>query len=297
MNNDTLKTMAMIAAVLGATTSAQEPADVLMFGSMQAAPVPPAVMWEQPFGLVAVEPFEMGDPVEQAPYSAEIVTEVTQEFADGNRIERRTTSSVARDGRGRVRREQQLAAIGPVLPDGDVRIVTISDPIAGVHYSLDSTRKSAIRTRPPGHLRAPGGLPPPPPPPPGAGAGAAIMFERRVEGAPSQDVRTEKLGSKEIEGVAAEGSRTTTTIPAGAIGNVRAIEITSERWYSPELRVVVYSRRSDPRFGDTTYRLTNIVRAEPDPTLFQVPPDYKTEEMKMPPFEHIKRKMSVRPPG
>ena len=163
MNSDMLKTMAMIDAILGTTISAQEPADVLMFGSMQAAPVPSAVMWEQAFGVVAVEPFEMGEPVEQAPYSAEIVTEVTQEFADGNRIERRTTSTVARDGRGRLRREQQLAAIGPVLPDGDVRIVTISDPIAGVHYSLDSTRKTAIRTRRPGHLRASDGLPPPPP--------------------------------------------------------------------------------------------------------------------------------------
>ncbi len=299
MNNDTLKAIAMIAAVLGATTSAQEPADVLMFGSMQAAPVPPAVMWEQPFGLVAVEPFEMGDPVEQAPYSAEIVTEVTQEFADGNRIERRTTSSVARDGRGRVRREQQLAAIGPCCPtamSGSSPSATRL-PACTTRSTRRASRRCAADPRPPGHLRAPGGLPPPPPPPPGAGAGAAIMFERRVEGPPAQDVRTEKLGSKEIEGVAAEGSRTTTTIPAGAIGNVRAIEITSERWYSPELRVVVYSRRSDPRFGDTTYRLTNIVRAEPDPTLFQVPPDYKTEEMKMPPFEHIKRKMSVRPPG
>jgi len=293
MKNDTSRTIVMIAALLGTTISAQEPPDVLMFTSMQGAPAPP-VMWEQPFGLVAIEPFDMGEPVENAPYSAEVVTEVIQEFADGNRIERRTSSTVARDGRGRVRREQQLAAIGPVLPEGDVRMVTINDPVARVHYSLDPVRKAAIRSGRPGPPHAPGR--PALPPPHVVGAGGVGTFEHHVEVPSPQDKRTEKLGSKEVEGVAAEGTRTTMTIPAGAIGNIRAIEITSERWYSAELRVVVYSRRSDPRFGDTTYRLTNIVRAEPDPALFQVPPDYKTEEMKLPPFEHMKRKISARPP-
>jgi hypothetical protein len=295
MKNDTLRIIVMSGALVGTTISAQEPPDVVMFGAMQAAPMPP-MMWNQPFDLVAVEPFEMGEPVQDAPYSAEIVTEVTQEFADGNRIERRTTSMVARDGRGRVRREQQLAAIGPVLPDGDVRMVTINDPVARVHYSLDPMGKVAMRTRPPASSGAPKDFTVAlPPPPPGAiGARATMMFERHVTASPSENVRSEKLGSKEIEGVVAEGSKTTMTIPAGAIGNVRAIEITSERWYSPELRVVVYSRRSDPRFGETTYRLTNVVRAEPDPTLFQVPADYKTEEVALPPMERMKRRPPVK---
>jgi hypothetical protein len=294
MKNRMLRTI-VTAALLGTATSAQEPVDVLMVGSIQAAPVPPPVMWEQPFGLVAVEPLEMGEPVQNAPYSAEIVTEVVQELADGNRIERRTTANVARDGQGRVRREQQLAAIGPVLPEGDVRMITINDPVARVHYSLDPMRKAAIRTRPPGHPRAGGALPPPPPVY-STGGPNTIAFEHHIEVPPPHDVRTEKLGMKEFDGVAAEGTRTTMTIPAGEIGNVRAIDITSERWYSPELRVVVFSRRSDPRFGDTTYRLTNIARAEPDPALFQVPPDYKTEEMKLPSFERMKRKIPVKPP-
>ncbi|HEX8686715.1 MAG TPA: hypothetical protein VF654_09435, partial [Pyrinomonadaceae bacterium] len=58
------------------------------------------------------------------------------------------------------------------------------------------------------------------------------------------------------------------------IGNERAIQITSERWYSPELQVVVMTRHSDPRFGETTYRLTNVTRAEPDRSLFEVPAGY-----------------------
>jgi hypothetical protein len=84
------------------------------------------------------------------------------------------------------------------------------------------------------------------------------------------------------------------SIPAGAIGNLAPVEIVSERWYSPDLQTVVYSRRSDPRFGETTYRLTNIIRAEPPAELFQVPADYKVEEPKLPPFDT--RKLPP-PPG
>jgi len=265
---------------------AQEPGAVITLQQIQPAPLPapppPLPTIDFKFGMLAVEPFDEGDPVENAPYSAEIVNEVTQDLLDGNRIERRTTGAVARDGRGRVRREHQLAAIGPVVPERDARMVTISDPAAGVHYSLDPVRKVAISSRPPqvrAHVE---------------GAHGPMLFSRRagpeaaldvhVEPQPP-NVQTEQLGTKEYEGVHAEGTRTIATIPAGAVGNVRPIEIVSERWYSPELRVVVYSRRADPRFGDTIYRLTNITRAEPDASLFEVPADYKLEHMKPPSFE------------
>lgn len=89
------------------------------------------------------------------------------------------------------------------------------------------------------------------------------------------DKRTEDLGTQNIEGVDAEGTRTVTTIPAGAIGNERPIEITYEKWYSRDLQLVVMSKHNDPRFGEQTYRLTNIVRSEPDPSLFTLPNGYK----------------------
>ena len=92
---------------------------------------------------------------------------------------------------------------------------------------------------------------------------------------PKWETRTEELGVQNIEGVDAEGTRTITTIPAGAIGNERPIEITYEKWYSRELQLVVMSKHNDPRFGEQTYRLTNIVRAEPDPSLFTPPQGYK----------------------
>jgi hypothetical protein len=87
--------------------------------------------------------------------------------------------------------------------------------------------------------------------------------------------RTENLGTQNIEGVEAEGTRTITTIPADAIGNERPIEITYEKWFSKELQLVVMSKHNDPRFGEQTYRLTNIVRSEPDASLFTVPNGYK----------------------
>lgn len=86
--------------------------------------------------------------------------------------------------------------------------------------------------------------------------------------------KTEDLGTRDFEGVQATGTRRTTTIPAGAIGNERPIEIVYERWFSKDLGMVVYSKNSDPRFGEQTYRLTNINRAEPDPSLFTVPQGY-----------------------
>jgi len=115
-------------------------------------------------------------------------------------------------------------------------------------------------------VRVPG-IPPP---------GEDVHFE--FFGGSKAEAKSEKLEARNIEGVQAEGTRVTTTIPAGDIGNEQPIQIADERWYSPELQVVVMTRHSDPRFGETTYRLTNIQRAEPSSALFQVPSDYTVKE-------------------
>jgi len=82
------------------------------------------------------------------------------------------------------------------------------------------------------------------------------------------------LGTRLIENISAVGRLTRTTIPAGQIGNDRPIEITDERWESPDLRVVLLSRHHDPRTGDVDYRLTGIQRTEPTAALFSVPSEY-----------------------
>jgi hypothetical protein len=92
---------------------------------------------------------------------------------------------------------------------------------------------------------------------------------------PGPGTRT-PLGSRDFDGVRADGSRTTWTIPAGRIGNEKPIEIVSERWYSPDLMLVVSSRHADPRSGERSYRLEGLRRDEPSADLFKVPADYTT---------------------
>jgi hypothetical protein len=108
----------------------------------------------------------------------------------------------------------------------------------------------------------------------GTGQGGAFMYAPSV-GSSRYETRSEDLGTRDFEGVSAEGTRKITTIPAGAIGNERPIEITYERWFSKELGFAVYSKNNDPRFGEQIYKLTNLVRTEPDPSLFSLPTGYK----------------------
>jgi hypothetical protein len=140
-----------------------------------------------------------------------------------------------------------------------------------------------------------GALPLPFPPPagalePGAPAGGAVQIRGVARGDTAfrpatavarafgaSESRTEDLGEQVLEGVLAHGTRETSTIPAGALGNERAIVITSERWYSADIDAVVSSKTSDPRFGETSYELVNVVRAEPAPDLFALPPGYELQ--------------------
>jgi hypothetical protein len=282
MNARMLASAAVIALVLSAHGAAQqtEPTFTIQVGpgaGQGIAVAGPPMGFA--FDVLSVEPFEWGEPILDAPYSGEIVTEVTQTLADGNRIERRRVTTVARDSRGRQRREEELMAIGPMPTPGGGRVVTITDPVKAVHYALDPVRMVAMRSRtmfagsagvPAAGVRRSGGP---------ARVRTAPGSRRERQDAPPEP-RVEQLGSRDIEGIRAEGTRTTITLPAGAIGNERPIDVVSEQWFSPELRVVVVSTRSDPRFGETTYRLTNVVRSEPSPELFQVPADYQIQDLK-----------------
>ena len=94
---------------------------------------------------------------------------------------------------------------------------------------------------------------------------------------------TENLGNQNVNGVSCQGTRITMTIPKGQIGNDREIKVITEQWFSNDLGLLVKSSTSDPRFGDTTYQLNNIVRAAPDPALFQIPADYTITGPPLPP--------------
>lgn len=242
-----------------------------------------------PIGITAAMAGPMAT-VAGAPYSAQAVTQRVQILSDGNRIEQNTSGVVARDAHGRVRREEALPGLSSA--DGDSpRLVMIEDPVAGVHWTLDAQKKIAIKmpfAKTKAGAFGPFAPPPPPPPPPPPGAGDTVFFSASAPPSPptvrffskadvspdSSKVTKTDLGMQNVEGVAAQGTKITRTIPAGAVGNLLPIVITTETWYSPQLKVLVMSKTSDPRMGETTYKLTDIQRAEPAASLFQVPDDY-----------------------
>lgn len=231
--------------------------------------------------------------VQNAPYSAEAVSESIQSLADGNRIVHRTSTRVYRDSAGRTRRE--------TLDDsGQVILVSITDPAAGSAYVVDTKTNTVSQTMM--KVRTSGDAS-------GAttvtaqatgGSGVYVTSEKQqfergavmrervrepivtaaggentffyVNGPEAMGEATrEDLGQQTIEGVTATGMRTTTVIPAGAIGNEQPIRIVSEEWTSPELQALVLTKHSDPRTGETTYRLTGITRTEPPKSLFDAP--------------------------
>lgn len=228
-----------------------------------------------------------GPPVQGAPYSATITNESVQTLADGNRIIQSNTGSTARDSEGRTRQDAALPAIGNLSAANAPHVVFIIDPVAQTSYTLNLTDKTAQRlSMPSGGPMGSGtvggakvffaqvgsvsgtGVPLPPPPGP-------IALQKNMMVEEQSQATTEDLGTQTMEGLLVTGVRTTHTIPAGQIGNEKPLLIVTEVWTSPDLKTVVYSKRSDPRMGEQTFKLTNLVRAEPDASLFTVPADFR----------------------
>jgi hypothetical protein len=197
-----------------------------------------------------------------APFSATFSTESTETLGDGNQIKHTSTGTIARDSQGRTRRDMTLPAFGATAAAGQAapHVTFVNDPVAGTRYILEADTKTARQ------------MPPPP---------DTSQFTRKAHNgggpgaeAADKETVTTSLGTQTIGGVTAEGTRYTRTIPAGQIGNAKPIVIVTERWYSADLQMVVMTKRSDPRSGDTTFQMTSIARTEPAASLFQVPTDY-----------------------
>lgn len=191
-----------------------------------------------------------GSTVKGRPFSATEENRSLQVLGNGARIENNSTAKRYRDAEGRTR-----------LEDAQGRIIIV-DPVAGFRATLDPKAKTATKSK--------------------ASGGSAF-------GNPSINVRTtrpnntgselrEFLGVQSVNGANARGERLTITIPKGEIGNDRELKVITERWLSEELGMLIKSTNSDPRYGDTTYELTNIKLTAPDPALFQIPADYAVTE-------------------
>jgi len=184
--------------------------------------------------------------IKNKPYSAEGTTETVQVLADGNRILRHNLTKYYRDSAGRTRREQTIEALGPSSPIATTQMIIISDPVAAVDYILDPTHKTAQKFS---------------------------RFPAASDEAPHPETGEKRT----IQGLECTGTKKTSTIPAGKVGNERPITIVTETWYAPAIEAVVSSTTSDPRFGQTTYTLRNLVLGEPPSDLFELPSGYTLE--------------------
>ena len=272
-----MKTIWMAALIAGASSAlfAQNDDVLRAQKKLEAAAADVRKLQMQTFEFVSGQ-LVSGPPVKGAPYSAEAVNETVQVLADGNRIVQRTTAMQYRDNDGRERREET----------SNMGAIFISDPVAGTRYTLHPESHSAEK----------GGMPvlhatsvaggrgetftvAVAGPGPGIPGGAPQDFMYVNSGQIARftrpgDFKNEDLGKMYIEGVDAQGTRITTTIQAGDIGNDRPINIVDERWYSPDLQMTVSTKHSDPRTGETSFRLSKINRSSPPPYLFEVPSDY-----------------------
>ena len=167
-----------------------------------------------------------------------------------------------RDSSGRTRRESYVNR--PGRPSDEPEIIQLDDPIAGTTYFLRVQQRTAqLVTTTKKTLTNPN------------------VARKPVKIAESVRPKStsEDLGTQSFVGVVAEGTRTTTIFPEGFFGNDRPIQVVSEKWVSNELDLTLLEKQSDPRFGESITRVTSLDRAEPDPALFQIPPDYIVQEL------------------
>lgn len=196
------------------------------------------------------------------PFSADIVIQDNRRLFDGTVVTKEMNGAVYRDGAGRTRREQPLGLVAGVNLVGTdnkpQKVVFINDFAAKAQYFLDVNRKVAHRHS----------------------IDARQTPTAENDGPP--DAVSESLGKKTIEGVNVEGTRTTFQIPAGQLGNASPISVVTERWYSPDLDLVVMTLHIDPVAGEHIFKLVNIKQAEPPADLFVVPAGYTVEESRAP---------------
>ena len=251
--------------------------------------------WQSKAGMISLRTDSMdAAPIKGAPFCATIVTEHTQVFADGNRIHTTDNSTLCRDREGRTRREAGLNLLGAVPQKSPTKLITIVDPVEGFRYVLDTkekiARQMAISSLPSpasgsangiGQMVKAGGVMVHE----GGGVAGPDIFFRKIGQSSDEPLpTTENLGDQTIEGIHATGTRVTTTIPSGSMGNEQPMVVTSERWYSPELKATVMTKHNDPWAGELKTQFTSVNTSEPDRSLFTVPGDYKIVDEKAGPF-------------
>src|SRR5579884_577350 len=149
--------------------------------------------------------------VKNAAFSADTSDERVQTLANGSHIRTVTTGKLYRDAQGRERRETNTIVRRSPSGEEQTRVhVSITDPVAGVHWELDPERRVAQKH--PAPMAEPVAAP--------AGRPLASSASKMAVAIPDAgNIRSEKLGTQLIEGMECQGRRVTLTIPAGSMGN------------------------------------------------------------------------------
>jgi hypothetical protein len=195
-----------------------------------------------------------GKTISGSPYSANFSSQSVQTLANGTQIQRQETGEVARDNDGRV--YTQITATQPGSSGSKTfSSITIYDPVAGYIYRLNPQKMTAVQSAI--HQRT----------------STTPPTAARPSSSSSQ-VQTQNLGTQAINGETATGTQVTRTIPAGTVGNTQAIQTVRVRWVSTTLQIPVQITTTDPRTGNSSLNLTNIVHSAPSASLFTVPSGY-----------------------
>jgi hypothetical protein len=187
------------------------------------------------------------------------------ETLPGNTITNTTNGTFARGGDGSTYRDVKLTAIGPWAVSGKAQeFAYIRNVTTGMQYIINVT-KGTYRAFPIREYS------------PKQGEKKDWRKGPNSNNETVRDNPNEKYPNTLTNTVYLVDHRTVTRIiPEEAIGNKFEIRITSERWYSADLDLLLKETRTDPRFGTTTYQLSNIGQSPssslfiPDPSFTQV---------------------------
>jgi hypothetical protein len=210
-----------------------------------------------------------------APFTATIKTSFEQRLPDGNTIRGFTITHQARDSAGRTRSEMpgECYAGEDGLPHLQMH-VSVNDPVAK-SYLFWEVSGPMSKTARLSHMTE---TPPRQPTPEEIEEQKKYAMRHRNS---QEEFKSERLESKTIAGVMANGSRMTRTIPPGEEGNDLPLTTMSESWRVKGLNIEMLQINDDPRTGKKTTEVIELVRGEPDPALFEAPKGYTVEEQKV----------------
>ena len=198
------------------------------------------------------------------PFTATVNTEWIRQLPDGSAITLKNHRTIARDAAGRIFQERRALVPDDGKTKSGVTQIEISDPVARELYiCMPYGRTCQLE-----EFAPPESTPYIPP-------DKAHM----VQGSSSQ---SEDLGKQPVSGLETVGTRETTIIPTGIIGNNSPLISKREFWFSPQLGVNLISKRQDPLSGTQNFEVSDIALGDPDPKLFEVPVGFKILDLRRP---------------